>query len=326
MEVLKLFNNQRVISEVFKQLPALKTPVIDRVFKTKKQHPLAQIGVDYIKDINQTKPIVKRNSPGVPVGSETDTILYIEPHPIKVTEHITAKEANDIKVLGKDYMNFIAGKLDRMRRAIRLTTEALASQALRGQIRYPILTENGTLDTYIIDFTNGGEITPVSYTAPTKWTQASSIGQVIDDMIAIQEKLMERGYGYNIRVWAGKTAFRAVINLAQNVSAKSKVDVRIQERSVEVAGFVFELMNAIIRLPDGTTQKVVNDNEILVFDEDAPFTLYYLAIDDYDAGLKPTPIFVKAYKDQSRGTVVVQAESKPLPVPVLNAIAWATVA
>ena len=326
MDVLKLFNNKQVIAEALKELPPLRTPVIDNVFTTKKQHPLAQIGVDYIKDLTETKPLVKRGAPGVPVGSGTDSVMYLEPHPVKVVEQITGKEANDLKVLGKDYKSFVAQKLDRMRRVIRLTTEALSAQALRGQIQYPIYTENGVLDTYIVDFTNGGEITPVNYTAPTRWTSATSVSTILDDLVNITEQMQQKGYGYNVRIWAGRTAFREVVRLAENVSAKSKVDVRIESRSVNVAGFEIELMNAVVKLPDGTTQKVVNDNEILVFDKDAPFTLYYLAIDDFDAGLRPEPMFVKAYKDQSRGTVIVQAESKPLPVPVLNAIAWATVA
>ncbi len=325
IEVQKLFNNQRVISEVLKSLPPLRTPVVDEIFTTKKLHPLPQIGVEYIKDITESLPLVKRTANGVTIGSETDSVMYIEPHPIRVIERISAKEANDLKSLGKDYQTFVAQKLDRMRRAIRLTTEALCSQALRGQIQYPIMTENGTLDTYIVDFTNSGENTPVSYTAQTPWANVNNISQILDDLINVSEKLQERGYGYNLKIWAGKNAFRKVVELAANLGAKSKIDVRIESRSVNVAGFEIELMNKVVRLPDGTTQKVVKDNEVLIIDKDAPFTLYYLAIDNFDAGLKASNVFVKAYKEPSGTSVVVMAESKPLPVPVLNAIAWMSV-
>jgi len=329
IEIARLINNQKIVAEVLKTLPPLKTTVLDNVYPVDKrrQHPFAQIGIEEVADTVMTVPVVRRGAPGVPVSQEAGLTAYIEPQPIRIEDSIGAKEANDIKALGQDWKQFLAQKLDRIRRKVRATTEALAAQSLTGKIQYPLLLENGTFTTYEVDFTRGGANPILTYTPATAWNASdASIPKVLNDLITIEEMMQENGFGSRIRFWAGKEAFKALMSLSMATRAEKKLQLSVEGHIINVAGYQVELMNAAYKNPQtGDMVKVVGENELLAWDEDAPFTLFYLAIDHFKAGLKATPLFVYSYEAERGDTFRIFAESKPLPCPVVKAICKATV-
>jgi len=322
IDIANIFNKQQLVAEVLKTLPPLQTKVVSDVYKTTRQHPFAHIGVQEIQGITGSVPVVRRGAPGVPVGQQELRINFIEPQPIKVYDTISAVDANNLKSMGATgYKAFMASKLDIMRRKIRATTEALAAQSLTGQISYPARLENGQTGTYEVEFGS-----PLSYTPSTAWNSAS-VKDILEDLINIESIIQKQGYGQNIRFWAGKDAYLAAAAKAQAVPAgqNAAIPVKVSEKGIQIAGYTIELVNQFYYMPDGTVQPVVPPNSIVAFDASAGFTLFYLAIDDFDAGLQATPLFTKSFKTEDGAALRLQAESKPLPVPVVKAICWATV-
>jgi len=329
----RLINNPQIIAKTLKDLPPLQTAVLDAVYPaaSRRMHPFAQIGIDEVADTVMTVPVVRRGAPGVPLDqADKGPITYIEPQPIRIEESIGAKEANDIRVLGQDWQQFLSQKLDRIRRKVRATTEALAAQSLTGTIQYPLLLENGQYTTYEVDFTRGGANPTLSYDAPVKWNDASAtLDKVIWDLMEIVRLMQEHGFGSRVRFWAGRVAYSQLMSLVQAANVQKKataLTASIEGPTINVGGFTVELANWTYKNPQtGNAETIVPDDKLLAWDQDAPFTLFYLAIDHFKAGLKPIQLFVYGYQTERGDAYKIFAESKPLPCPVVKAICWATV-
>jgi len=322
INIADIFNKQQLVAEILKTLPPLHTHVLDNVYSTTRQHPFAHIGIQEIQGITGSVPIVRRGAPGVPVGQQDMKMDIIEPHPIKVYDTISAVDANNLKSMGTTgYRAFLASKLDVMRRKIRATTEALAAQSLTGKISYPARLENGQTATYEIDFGS-----TFSYTPTTTW-DSGSITDILGDLINIESIIQRQGYGQSLKIWAGKDAYLAAAAKAEAVPAgqNASIPVKVTEKGINIAGYTIELVNQFYYMPDGTTKPVIDPKSIVVFDASAGFTLYYLAIDDFKAGLQALPLFTKSFMSEDGTALKVQAESKPLPVPVVKAICEAQV-
>jgi hypothetical protein len=321
MELDKLIQNPKIIAEVVKDLPPIHTKVIDEVYTRKVNHPFPQIGIKEIQDVTGAVPVVRRGAPGVPVNEAGEvSITYLEPQPIKVTDSVTAVDANNLKSMGSQgYRAFLAQKLDVLRRKVRVTTEALAAQSLTGKINYPLRLENGQNDTYEVDFGS-----PLSYTPGKTWDSAD-LRTVFNQLVEIEAILQEQGIAQSVTFWAGKSAFMELVGKVQDLNTNTVPRPEVRGNKINLFGYEIEMVNQKYRLPDGTLKPVVPDNMLLAFDKNAGFTLFYLAIDNFKAGLQAVPMFVSSYQTQDGSSFVIQAESKPLPVPIVKAICWAEV-
>jgi len=128
-----------------------------------------------------------------------------------------------------------------------------------------------------------------------------------------------------VTFWAGKSAFMELVGKVQNLNTNTVPRPSVEGNKINLFGYTIEMVNQKYRLPDGTLKPVVPDNQIVAFDKNAGFTLFYLAIDNFKAGLQAVPMFISSYQTQDGSSYVIQAESKPLPVPIVKAICWATV-
>ncbi len=321
LELEKLIQNPKVIAEVMKELPPLQTKVLDEVYKNKRNHPFPHIGIQEVQDISGTVPVVRRGAPGVPIDNGQSTnISYIEPHPIKITDSVTAADANNLKSMGaQGYRAFLAQKLDFLRRKVKATTEALAAQSLTGKIQYPIRLENGQTDIYEVDFGS-----PLSYTPSATWDVADLKG-IFNQLVEIESILQEQGIAQNITFWAGKSAFMELVGKVQELNTNTVPKPSVEGNKINLWGYTIEMVNQKYKLPDGTLKEIVPANSLLAFDKGAGFTLFYLAIDNFKAGLQAIPMFISSYQTQDGSALVIQAESKPLPVPIVKAICWAEV-
>ncbi len=320
IELEKLLQNPKIVAEVIKTLPPIQTKVLDDVYTRKVNHPFPQIGIKEVQDVTGAVPVVRRGAPGVPVSGGDASISFIEPQPIKVTDSVTAVDANNLKSMGaQGYRAFMAQKLDILRRKIKATTEALAAQSLTGKISYPIRLENGSSDTYEVDFGS-----PLSYT-PSKTWDTADLRTVFNQLVEIEAALQEEGIAQNVTFWAGKGAFMELVGKVQDLNANTVPKPEVNGNKINLFGYTIEMVNQKYRLPDGTLKPVVPDNSLLAFDKSAGHTLFYLAIDNFKAGLQAVPMFISSYQTQDGSSFVIQAESKPLPVPVVKAICWATV-
>lgn len=324
--LIQLFGNKELLAQTIKTAPPINTPVLDNIYTSRSQHPFAHIRVDEIAEAVGAVPVVRRSSPGITVEADSTTSMLIEPHPIKIKDVVTGKDINDLKSAGKEGLQtFVQNKFEKFRRIVRISTEILAAQSLTGVISYPLVMENGQVNgTYEVDFTGGGSNAVTSYTPSTLWSDSSKdIPKVIRDFTEMKVLLQDNGYGSNVQIWAGKNAFFRLLEIA-NSSSNPSILPSAEDELVLPGGVRVKLRSEQYKSPNGNTVKPVGDNEVVIYDKNAGFKLVYLAIDDIQS-LQAVPLFIKSWKDEDRGALVVSAESKPLPIPIVKAIVRATV-
>ena len=319
---LRKYFTPRAIAQTLEKLPPLQTPVLDRIYpeSVRKQHQLPVLGINEIKRTVKNVPVVRRGTAAVPLQDGQGGISYIEPQPIEVSSFISAKELNDMKLLSeKGIQEYIAGVIDYQRQVIRKTTEALAAQSLKGEISYPMKTNAG-YDLYVVSFGSTN-----SYTVSTPWNaENKKFADVLLDLIRISELLNKKGYS-NVAFLAGSRAFITLAQLVLNLQGDT-IKAQVTEKAITLAGFTVELFNGVYEDPrDGSTRYVVEPNYICAVALDAPFTLYYCAIDDIEAGLVAMPYYATPDMKKNPSGVEIVGKSKPLPVPVVDAICWAEV-
>jgi len=310
------------IAAYLEALPELKSPIIDLVYTTRPTHPLPVLGIDELSGVVRNVPVVRRGTAAYPLTGQGKTITYLEPQPVHVSHFLSAVDLNNLKLLdNRGVDKWVQNKVDVQRRAVRATTEALACQSLTGKISYPMRTDAG-LTTYDVDFG-----TPQSYVPAVLWDASADIVDILADLIAMQTQLQNSsGYGGKIAVLAGKNAFLTVARLALAIVADRNIAITVTESGISLPGFTLTLASGGYRnLTDNTWVPAVDDKQIVMLALDAPFRLYYCALDDLDANLLPMPFYSKPVKlpDPSGWNII--GMSKPIPVPVVEAICTAEV-
>lgn len=322
IDIRKFFTPSAVASYL-EALPELNSPVIDLVYATRPTHPLPVLGIDELSGVVSNVPVVRRGTAAYPLTGQGKTITYLEPQPVHVSHFLSAVDLNNLKLLdNRGVDKWVQNKVDTQRRAVRATTEALACQSLTGKISYPMRTEAG-LTTYDVDFGTPGTFTPSAL-----WDDAATdIVDILGDLIAMRTQLQNAsGYGGKIAVLAGKAAFLAVAKVALAVVADRNIAISVTESGISLPGFTLTLASGGYKdLTSNTWVPAVADKAIIMLALDAPFRLYYCALDDLDANLLPMPFYSKPVKVPDPSGWNIIGMSKPIPVPVINAICTAEV-
>ncbi len=320
---LRTFFTPQAIAQRLQALPPIKSPTMDLIYPGRSQHPLAVLGVDEISEVALTVPVVRRGSPSTPVVTDAREISYIEPLPLRPSTTLTAVDLNNFKLLdnsGRDV--WVSAKMDILRRIVHRSTEALCAQSLTGTITYPVKLQGGGYDSYQVVFG-----TPQSYVPATAWDNAQAkITDIFKTFTEMQVLLQEAGYGGQVEIWAGKTAFYGLMALAEKVTSTARIRVEISAEGVFVGNYLVKLRAETYKNPEtGLFVQIVPDDKIVMVAQDANHRLFYCAVDDLDANLVPMPFFVKPIEQKDPSGIKLVAESKPLPVPVPKAICWAQV-
>ena len=319
---LRQLFSPKAVAETLQKLGEMPTPVMDAVFATRQTWPLPVIARSEIEKTIGNQPVVRRGAPSLNVDEGTLSFDFIEPQPIALSTNVSAAELNNLKMLNAQGLNaWRAEEIADMRRMIRLTTEAMCAQSLTGKIQYPMHYEGG-YTYYEVDYG-----TPLSYTPPKTWDTAE-MSDVLLDLVNMSTLIRRtRGYGARLRIFAGAQAFATLAGkIIALVSENVRFSAQVDAQGINVAGFRIELLNTSYRdHKAGTEVPAVDEKKIVMVATDAPHRLYYLAIDDLDAGLQATPMFVKPVKSDDPSGYKLIAQSKPLPVPVPQAICWAQV-
>ena len=322
VDIRKYFTPAAVAAHL-EALPELKSPIIDLVYPTRPTHPLPVLGVDELSGVVRNVPVVRRGTAAYPLTGRGKTITYLEPQPVHVSHFLGAVDLNNLKLLdNRGVDQWVRNKVDVQRRAVRATTEALACQSLTGKISYPMKTDAG-LTTYDIDFGAPGTFTPSAL-----WDAAGTdVADILGDLVAMRTQLQNAsGYGGRIAVLAGKSAFLAVAKKALAVVADRNIAISVTDDGIVLPGFTLTLASGGYRnLNDDSWVPAVADKQIVMAALDAPFKLFYCALDDLDANLLPMPFYSKPVKEADPSGWNIIGMSKPIPVPVVEAIATAEV-
>jgi len=324
LDLRPYFTPQAVVQRL-KSLPPLQSAVVDRVFKRKINHPLALVGRQDITDLALPAPLILRGGPSLPTGGGPVSLAAYEPYEVAQHDRLDAADLNNLQVLGAESIEArLAGIDDRLRRICRATTEGLAATALTGTVRWPVAVEGGGYETYTVQF---GET--LAYTPDVLWSAAeATLRKVYFHLQDMETLVTEAGYGGKVTFWAGKFAFVALLALADvyTEDKRAKLKVEVGEGYVIVGGYKIEKMVERYRNPEtGAMTAKVDDHKIMAWAEDAVHTLFYCALDDLDAKLRPLPYYSKPIRQDDPSGVKIVGRSKPFPVPVPQAICWATV-
>ncbi|MBI4691705.1 MAG: major capsid protein [Nitrospirae bacterium] len=320
---LRKYFTPKAIAQMLSNLPVIKTPVMDRIYPEakRKQHQLPVLGINEITQVIKNVPVVRRGTPAIPITGDSQQISYIEPQPVEVSSFLSATEMNNLKLLSdKSIEQFMQDKIDTLRSTVRKTVEALSAQSLTGAISYSMKTSGG-FDTYAVTFGS-----TLEFVLSKLWSAADkTVGEILKDLIEMARLLNEKGYS-EIAYLAGSDAYIALANKVLGLPSGSNIKAEVNEKAITIAGFSVEIFNGVYINPtDGSTQNAVPPKKLCAIGLDAPFALYYCAIDDIEAGLVALPFFASPEKKKNPSGIEIVGKSKPLPVPVPNGICWAEV-
>lgn len=322
IDIRSLFN-PAAVARYLTSLPVLKTPVMDTIFINRPQHPLAMIGADMLTPVVHALPLVRRGAPSIPATTESGVTAFYEPFPVRPNSKVSGVDLNNLKMLGvTSREQWAVQKTDTLRRAVRMTTEALCAQSLTGKIQWPVQLEAGGFETYEVDF---GAILSV---VPDKLWDAvdTKIKDVFELLTAMEEKIQEQGFGSTVEIWAGKTAYGALFALAEEFKSTAKLRVEITDQGINIGGYLVKRRSELYRNPQTKVMTaVVGTKELKMIATDAGHFAPYCALDDLDGNLQPMPMLVKPVKTDDPSGYKLIGEAKPFPIPNVKGICAATV-
>lgn len=320
---LKSLFTKDCIVRYLTSLPPILTPVMDNIFTDRPQLGLPVVGADLVRSVANTLPVVRRGAPSIPATSQSGSISFYEPLPIRPNSQVTGQDLNNLQVLkpgGREA--WAVQKTDLLRQVVRKTTEAMCAKVLSGTLAWPVQLEAGGFDSYEVSFGS-----PLSVTPDVLWSEAGAkLKDVYMTLAAMEEALQEKGYGSTVKIWAGKAAYEKLFTLAEASVTTAKLRVEMTQHGINVGGYLVERRIEKNRNPQtGTLTATVEDNDVVMIATDAGHRLVYCAVDDLDANLQPMPFFVKPIKLEDPSGYKLVAESKPFPLPNVEGICKATV-
>jgi hypothetical protein len=321
-DLTSLFTKESMIRRL-KSLPVLKTPVMDAIFTDRPQLPLPVVSADMVRQVARTMPVIRRGAPSIPATSVTGEISFYEPLPVRPNVQVTGQDLNNLKVLNAQSKEaWAVERTELLRRAVRATVEGMCSVAMTGTLTWPVKLEAGGYDSYSVVFGS-----PLSVTPTTLWSAGGAkLKDVFKSLSDMEEALEAYGYGSNVVIWAGKTAYDTLFGLAEASVTTAKIRVEITDQGINVGGFLVRRRAEKWRNPQtGALTAVVPDNDVWMIDLNAGHKLVYCAVDDLDANLQALPLFVKPVKLVDPSGYKLIAESKPFPLPNVEGICEATV-
>jgi hypothetical protein len=325
IDLRKFFTPDAIVQTV-NSLADIRSQTLDTIYPESKRrsHPLPVVAVSDLQQAVTNIFLTKRGGEPEPIFTGSQSITHIEPQAFRPSERLSGVDVNNLRMLSTASIEqLIANKVDRLRRAVRLSTEVMAAQSLRGSIAYPMKV-NGASGTYSVNFGS-----TLSYTPETAWDDSGiTIAKVLEDIIAMEEVIRNgSSFGAEIKFQCGMGVFTALAKLVSSLGNDARITGTVANKSINIAGYVIELNNASYTdLANGNANtKVIGDKELMAVAVDAPFELLYVALDDLDANLAALPFFVKQVTNERNSTIELIAESKPLPVPYTKAVCWSEV-
>ena len=308
-----------------KALGEVKSTVMDACFPQRLQRTSALIGVSELLRIVKAIPVVSRGGMSLPINAGSISAQMIEPLPVKPSHDITGQAMNDLRLILGDQASlevWARGIIDFLRGTCRETTEAIASQALTGKIEWPVKLDDGTFDTYVVDFgaTNTQE--------PAQAWDADGVklADVRKHLVAMALKNRHAGYGGKVEFLAGSDAFNALYGLVSNFTSTAKMKVQIDGDTINVGGYLVHSMDEQYVNPrTGELVPKVAANKVVGYSIGAPGAVFYAALDDFDAKLKPLPFFPKPVQLPEGNGFKIIGQSKPMPARASKSLCWATV-
>ncbi len=321
---IKKFFTPQAVKEMLLSAPEVPTPIMDLVFKDRKNWPMAKIPLAMIEQAVGNMPVIRRNGQAYVTKSPGAKLLDIEPMPVILTDSIPAAEINNLKALfatggAPSVQDYVNEKLSYMRVNTKLTAEALAAQALTGKIDYPMATGAGGFIRYEIEYGK-----PIKATAAQKWSaEKVTIADVKKDLDKGASTMRSKGCTSEIAWLCSGDVYAAVLALI----AALPNDTRVQAK--EETGYISLGTHKLYPIDtsyneygaDGTvTSKPSIATGSLVGVPVQGNKFWYAALDSMSAGLAALPFY--AHAETKELGVDITTQSKPMPGPQVSKLYW----
>lgn len=301
-----------------KQMQPIKTTIMDLVYPNRPPHGSAVLALDDILETTGVAPVVRRGSRSYPIAQDQGAMQIIDPQPVTLSSFLKANEINDALSMGRaETINaYLDGKVDKLRRTSRRTTEVLAAQTLTGKIAHKMATDGGSLVDYAVDFGN-------TVTVADTNLAGAPLAAVVMALEEMYKALQAQGYSGDVRFLTGDTVYAKVFEL---VMAAKAAPAQFTDYGILFAGkYKIQPMGETYLKPgESEPTYVVAPTKVCAIDVAAPHALHYCALDDLDANLQPLPFYVKPVRSEDPSGVKLVSTAKPFPTPVVKAIAWRT--
>lgn len=308
------------VAKALNKLPDIKTKVMDDIYPTRVRdtHPSALIKISEITELVKAVPVVRRGAQSVTIGGGDHSNTYIEAQPVIVNYPIPAHTLNDLKIQDSNaHQNWLKGRVAFVRNTVRATSEALCAQSLTGKINFAMKTDSAEMDLYQIDF---GTVPALAcakkFDGPT-----TTLMDILSHLQNMAETI-ERNGGGSVTSFKAASDVWAVISMKIiALSNETRISAKVDSSTLTLGGYMIERYAGKYFDPKSKTYKaVIAPKTLKAIGTDGGWAFRYLAIDDVDAGLQALPLFLKSLKVEDPNGWKIMGQSKPLPIPDVNAI------
>jgi len=312
-----IFSPQAIVQTLTTMAPVAST-FRDKLFPDSPTHPLPMLGVADLKDIAQTVPMVRRDGTPVNLGTEELEAQFIAPLPVKVKVNVTASQLNDLKAILQQPQAVEAWRtrqIDRMRRAINHTVEAVCSiVATTGKVSWPVQLEGGNMETYMVDY---GPV--LTYTPPALLTATSPLSALYNLLRLMAEQIQQSGAGGKIEYMAGSDVVGVLLDIAENsrtTTEKHPYRLELETDYMKIGASKIAFMHEKYPSPLNSADWLpkLDPKTLMAVAVDQPGKVFFCAIDSISANNAAVPLHVTpVLRDDDTGVTLI-ANTKPLPV------------
>ncbi|HIF9333082.1 TPA: major capsid protein [Photobacterium damselae] len=307
----------------FKKNHTVKYPIRDLIYGKGKQHPFSSIALSDLQKELSNIPVVRRGTEAYALNRGKGGLTKIDPNGVEMSDFISAADINNLAVLFQQHGEvaikaYLENRINDMLVITQKTTEALAAQSLTGTIAYPMKTDAG-VDLYEVEFG-----TPLNY-GGTQLTKDSKVADLYLYLNAMHEHMQTKEYGDDVITLAGSDAFSMVLNIASTSNQKTIMVKMDSQDQINVGGYIIQKLTGKYKGVNSAMTNKVDSKSFCMIDKNANHQLWYLALDDIQAGNKPMPFFASHDVKNNPSGVEIIGRSKPLPAPITNAICWSQV-
>jgi len=318
---MDLFKNFLVINALvntLNRLPPLRTFIMDLIYPeaVRKNHPYDRLTHADLGLPTKNIPLVTRESVSYALTPNKDAIKQIDPANITPSITLSAADVNRFKTLSlAGQQQLMDNYIDQLRRSARKTTEAMAAQSITGKIEYDIRNADGTMDVYKVDFG-----TPEEINIAKKWDDNNTKpGDIVASIGQIHESMQKTSEGTDIVHLINYDVYSALVTKAAALNNSDLIKVFPDYVQIGNAKFIicaakyysYKTKSFVDVIPKKSVKSIARDDA---------FGLFYCALDSLDANFASLPFFVNSVKMDDPEGVKFIGQSRPMPVPNVNAI------
>ena len=322
-DFLKKFFVLNMLVNTLNRLPPMRTFMMDLIYPeaVRFNHPKDRLAHADLGLPEKNIPLITRGSSSYAVPLNQTTLKVIEPANITPSLVLGAHEINEMRSLGlAQQQQLIDRKIDKLRRIVRKTTEAMAIQSISGKIEYDIRNADNTMDTYVVDFG-----TPQAIVVTKKWDAAgTTAGDITASIGQILSSLGETSEGTDIVFLCGHDVYSALVTKAGTLNNAELI--KVFPDHVQIGNAKFIICSAKYwSYKDKAFRKAIPEKSVAAIARDDGFSLAYCALDSLDASFASLPFFVRAASLDDPEAAKLIAQARPMTIPNVDAIRTAVV-